>query len=155
MCLSQMLKHLYRFPNVLELESKNYYEQTNNVATIMDITKLSNEAFAILAQCEETRKPFGITVDPLRGNLKFVWAFKIDKAKAHREGFDSKRVHGTISLDNRFPGCQHCGEKRFYICGNCGSVVCWHGQERVTCPSCHQSGVLQTAETFDLRGGGY
>lgn len=35
----------------------------------MDITKLSNEAFAILAQCEETRKPFGITVDPLRETL--------------------------------------------------------------------------------------
>lgn len=118
----------------------------------MDITKLSNEAFAILAQCEETKKPFGITVGPLRGNLKFVWAFKIDKAKAHREGFGSKRVHGIISLDDKFSGCPYCGEKRFCICGNCGSIVCWYGQERVTC---HQSGVLHAAESFGLRGGGY
>lgn len=44
----------------------------------MDITKISNEAFAILAECEETKKPFGITVDPYRGAMKFVWAFKID-----------------------------------------------------------------------------
>lgn len=121
----------------------------------MEITKLSNDAFAILAQCEETKKPFGITVDPLQGKLKFVWAFKIDQAKAHREGFDGKYVHGVITLDDNFPGCPHCKEKRFYICGNCGSVVCWHGQERVTCPNCHMSGSLQAAESFDLRGGGY
>ncbi len=121
----------------------------------MEIEKISEEAFAILAQCEETRRPFGITVDPYKGNLKFVWAFKIDKAKAHREGFDSKKVHGTISLAQHFPGCPYCGEKRFYICGNCNSVVCWHGQERVTCPNCHKSGTLEAADSFDLRGGGY
>ena len=31
----------------------------------MDITPISKEAFAVLAECEETRKPFGITIDPL------------------------------------------------------------------------------------------
>lgn len=121
----------------------------------MDITPISNEAFAILAECEETKKPFGITVDPRRGDLKFVWAFKIDKAKAHREGFDGVKVQGAISLDSNFPGCPHCGSKRFYICDNCKTVVCWHGQERVTCPHCHQSGTIYRAESFDLRGGGF
>ena len=121
----------------------------------MDITPISNEAFAILAECEETKKPFGITVDPKRGDLKFVWAFKIDKAKAHREGFDGVKVKGTITLDNNFPGCPHCGSKQFYICDNCKSVVCWHGQERVTCPHCHMTGTISLAESFDLRGGGF
>ena len=121
----------------------------------MEITRLSNEAFAVLAQCEEAKKPFGITVDPYRGDLKFVWAFKIDRAKAHREGFYSKKVHGTVSLDTRFPGCPHCGAKRFYICGNCGSVVCWHGQERVTCPACGNSGGIEMASSVNLSGGGY
>ena len=65
----------------------------------MDITRLSNEAFAILAQCEETEKSFGITVAPQGNNLKFIWTFKIDKAKAHREGFDGINVHGAIILD--------------------------------------------------------
>lgn len=121
----------------------------------MEITKLSNEAFVILAQCEETRKPFGITVDPSQGKLKFVWAFKIDQAKAHREGFDGKHVHGVITLDDNFPGCPHCGEKRFYVCGNCGSVVCWHGQKRVTCPACGCSGSLELVSSVKLSGGGY
>ena len=85
----------------------------------MDITPISNEAFAILAECEETKKPFGITVDPKRGDMRFVWAFKIDKAKAHREGFDGIKIRGTISLDANFNGCPHCATKRFYICDNC------------------------------------
>lgn len=121
----------------------------------MAITPVSKEAFAIFATCEETKKPYGITVDPVLGRLKFVWAFKIDKAKAHREGFDGKHVNGAIILDDNFPGCPHCGEKRFYICGSCGVVVCWHGQERVACPNCKKTGTLKTAESFDLRGGGF
>ena len=35
-----------------------------------------------MAVCEETKKPFGITVDYVGSRrYKFVWAFKIDKEK--------------------------------------------------------------------------
>ena len=64
-------------------------------------------------------------------------------------------VNGTISLDANFNGCPHCGSKRFYICDNCKTVVCWHGQERVTCPHCHQTGTIYAAGSVDLRGGGF
>ena len=53
----------------------------------MDITPISNEAFAVLAECEETKKPFGITIDPKGKDLRFIWAFKINRSKAQREGF--------------------------------------------------------------------
>ena len=119
------------------------------------ITPVSNEAFAVLAECEETRKPFGITIDPKGRDLRFVWAFKIDRSKAQREGFASHSVNGTISLDVNFNGCPHCGSKRFYICDNCKTIVCWHGQERVTCPHCHNTGTIYTAESFSLKGGGF
>ena len=37
------------------------------------MTNLSNEAFAVLAFCEETPKPFGITVDKIQdGKYKVV-----------------------------------------------------------------------------------
>ena len=122
----------------------------------MDITPISKEAFAVLAECEETKKPFGITIDPKGRDLHFVWAFKIDRSKAHREGFDGASVNGTtISLDPNFNGCPHCGSKQFYICNNCKTIVCWHGQERVTCPHCHQSGIITTTESFNLKGGGF
>ena len=116
---------------------------------------LSEKAFAIMAVCEEAKKPFGITVDyvgPRR--YKFVWAFKIDKEKAHREGYDNKTVTGCVELDPHYPGCLHCGSKQFYIC-NCGKIVCYHGQRVVTCPECGQTGELSAVNEIDLKGGGY
>ena len=117
--------------------------------------KLSERAFAIMAVCEETKRYFGITVDEDGWDqYRFVWAFKIDKDKGKKEGYDSKTVTGSVTLDDEYPGCPYCGEKRFYIC-QCGKIVCYHGQERVTCPNCGQSGTLERVERIDLKGGGY
>lgn len=117
--------------------------------------KLSERAFAIMAVCEETKRYFGITVDEDGWDqYRFVWAFKIDKDKGKKEGYDSKNVTGSVSLDDEYPGCPYCGEKRFYIC-QCGKIVCYHGQSRVTCPNCGQTGTLERVEKIDLKGGGY
>ena len=117
--------------------------------------KLSERAFAIMAVCEETRRFFGITVDEDRWDqYRFVWAFKIDKDKGEKEGYDSKTVTGSVTLDDEYPGCPYCGEKRFYIC-QCGKIVCYHGLPRVTCPNCGRSGTLERVENIDLKGGGY
>lgn len=121
----------------------------------MAITPITKEAFAVLAMCEETKKPFGITIDPKGKTLKFVWAFKIDKEKAHREHFDSQKVRGSIVLDDNFQGCPHCHSKHFYICSGCGTISCYHGQRHVTCPSCCASGEIQAVESIELKGGGY
>lgn len=76
------------------------------------MTTLSNEAFAVMAACERTKQPFGITVDKIcSGQYKFVWAFKIDKEKAQREGYGKINVKGNITLDTEYPGCPYCGEK--------------------------------------------
>jgi hypothetical protein len=40
------------------------------------MAKLSKEAFAIMAMCEETKKPFGITVNPQNGCYAFTWHSK-------------------------------------------------------------------------------
>lgn len=120
------------------------------------MTPLSNEAFAVMALCRETKKCFGITVDKIcKGQYKFVWAFKIDKEKAHREGFDITNVKGAVSLDPEYPGCPYCGEKRHIVCSSCGKFFCYHGQKHVTCPNCGASGDIVAVEQVDLKGGGY
>ncbi|MGN0068007.1 MAG: TerY-C metal binding domain-containing protein [Bacteroides sp.] len=63
-------------------------------------------------------------------------------------------VRGAVVYDDYFNGCPHCGAKNFYICNCCGRVVCYHGQEVVTCPNCGASSTLQTVESVDLTGGG-
>ena len=117
--------------------------------------KLSNKAFAVMAMCEKTKEPFGITVDPREGCYAFSWAFKIKKEQAKREGYDKTHVRGSVMFDDGFNGCPHCGAKNFYICNRCGKVVCYHGQEVGTCPNCGSSSTLQAAESVDLSGGGF
>ena len=120
------------------------------------MTMLSNEAFAVMATCERTKQFFGITVDKIcSGQYKFVWAFKIDREKAQREGYDQTNVKGNVTLDAEYPGCPYCEEKAFYTCGQCGSIVCWHGEKEVTCPKCGNRGTITEAAEFDLKGGGY
>lgn len=119
-----------------------------------DITPLSEEAFVTMAVCEETRKPYGITVDrDAHDSFKLVWSFKIDKEKAHREGYDVKRVRGGVKQVANFPGCPRCGTKDWYCCSNCNTIVCYHGQEYVTCPNCGSRGRITQVEKIDLKGG--
>mgnify|MGYP002626797834 FL=1 len=120
--------------------------------------KLPEEAFVTMGICPKCKKPFGITVDKAderRNEYVFVWAFKVNAEQAHREGYDTKSVHGSVALDDEYPGCPYCEERHFYTCGKCGSIVCWHGEREVVCPKCGTSGLVTEVETLDLKGGGY
>ena len=98
-----------------------------------EITPLSKDAFVTMAMCEECKKPFGITVDKVSNRLfKFVWSFKIDADKAHREGYDATPVRGDVTEDARY-----------------------HGQSYVTCPKCGTSGEITSVEEIDIKGGSY
>lgn len=117
--------------------------------------KLSKEAFAVMAMCTHHKEHFGITVDSRKGVYTFYWGFKMKKDQARREGYDTKSVHGAIDYDSEFNGCPYCGAKRFYICNQCGKIVCYDGEEYVTCPNCGGGGTVQVAESFDLSGGSF
>lgn len=76
------------------------------------MSKLSKEAFAITAMCEETKKPFGITVDSRQGCHAFTWAFKINSDQAKCEGYDKTNVRGAVMYDPLFPWCSHMNKKK-------------------------------------------
>lgn len=118
------------------------------------LTPVSKNAFVVMAVCEKTKKPYGITVDPIGHNrFKFVWTFKIDKAKAKREHFDKTSVHGEIENDDNYPGCPYCGRDGHFFC-DCGAIVCWNG-DYMRCPNCGWQGQPSYGDEFDLSGGGY
>lgn len=119
------------------------------------MANLSKNAFAVMAMCSKKKKHYGITVDPRKGTYTFCWGFKINKEQAQREGYDTKSVHGAINYDPEFNGCPYCGAKGFYICGSCGKIVCYRGEEYVKCPNCGCGGSVRYAESFDLSGGGF
>lgn len=108
-----------------------------------------------MALCPKSHQNFGITVDSIaRNHYRFVWTFKIDAAKAHREGYDTQNVHGSIEIDSEFPGCPYCKSKQYIFC-TCGAVYCWHGQRVTTCPKCGASGEVTVATSVNLKGGGF
>lgn len=119
------------------------------------MTPISDNAFAVISYCPEAKKTYGISVDPIaKMRFRFVWAFKIGAEQAHREGYDSKTVTGSVELDNSFPGCPYCKSKQFLFC-TCGAVMCWHGQSVVTCPKCGLTGEVSTVTNVNLKGGGF
>ena len=109
-----------------------------------------------MGKCSQTNNPFGITVDKRGINYAFCWAFKISEAQAGREGYDKTHVKGNVVYDDEFNGCPYCGSKGFYICSRCGKVICYHGEEMVTCPNCGMSSSVRAGEgPVDLSGGGF
>ena len=120
------------------------------------MANLSKNAFAVMAICPKNKEHFGITVDPRNGVYTFCWGFKIKKGQAKREGYDSKTVQGAINYDADFNGCPHCEAKKFYICNCCGKIVCYNGEEYVTCPNCGDCGTVnKSAQSYNLSGGGF
>lgn len=119
------------------------------------MARLSDEAFAVVAGCPKVKQLYGITVNRCGYNYRLMWSFKISKEAAKREGYDKKTVKGAIDYDADYPGCPYCGSKQFYVCGNCGKLVCYYGEEKVTCPMCGYSSGVQMVEEIDLTGGGF
>ena len=117
------------------------------------MSRLSKEAFVIMAMCEDTKKHFGITVDSRNNHYVFIWAFKIKKEQASREGYDKKQVSGSVTFDAEFNGCPYCEAKQFYICYHCGKVVCYHNETYIVCPHCGESAdCIGTVDTVELSG---
>ena len=70
-----------------------------------------------MAACERTKQPFGITVDKIcSGQYKFVWAFKIDKEKAQREGDVYKR-QVVVQQKTKRPDYKPVIQQALQLCG--------------------------------------
>ena len=118
------------------------------------MSRLSKDAFAIMAICKKTKKYLGITVDLRNSQYVFAWAFKIKKEQASREGYDKKHVYGSVIHDSNFNGCPYCGSFQFYFCHHCGNVSCYHNEKRFKCPHCNEIGYnIGVVDTVELSGG--
>lgn len=115
----------------------------------------SKEATVIMARCNRTRLPFGITMEKRGGTWHQVWAFKMSEKSASVEDYGETMVQGQIVTDPEYPGCPHCGAHAWFSC-SCGKLTCLsESQTTATCSWCGFTGTLQSAESFDLCGGGF
>ncbi len=114
-------------------------------------------ATIVMAVCQRSKKPFAIRAEKIQKDWHFTWAFSIDEKRAKREGYDSTTIKGNIVLDNEYPGCPHCKNSYFVVCGNCNKIGCYNGKDSTyKCPECDNKGELTYTDEFDnIKGGGF
>jgi len=113
------------------------------------------EATVIMAKCKVSKEGFGIRAEKQGSSWTFTWAFKLSERAAKNEGFDQTNISGSISLAAEYPGCPHCGAKKFSQCGSCNKTACYVGkEEKVTCPHCGNTANVVHVESFDRIAGG-
>ncbi|TGX96150.1 hypothetical protein E5357_17165 [Hominisplanchenecus murintestinalis] len=115
------------------------------------------EASVVMAKCRTSHQPYGIRIEKRRNNTWYcTWAFKLSEKSAGNEGYGSTMISGRVDVDPEYPGCPYCGGNGWVSCGHCNKLTCYNGEgDSFTCAWCGNSGKLQSAETFDLSGGGY
>lgn len=112
------------------------------------------EEMVVMATCQQTKKTFGITARKIDKDYVFMWAFKLDKVSAQREGFEKNHVKGNIFNDDHYPGCPHCGASTWFQCGRCKRFVCARPEQKIVrCPDCGNEGEIVCSDSFDLSGG--
>ena len=108
----------------------------------------------VMATCQQSKLPFGITVHKVEKEYEFNWAFKITEASAKREGFDTNKVNGNIYNGPNYPGFPHCGATTWFQCGKCKRFVCMRPDQKVVkCPVCGNEGEVFVSDNFELNGG--
>ena len=123
------------------------------------------QAKVILAKCpyaySKSENLYGMRVQKFGSDWKRTWAFKIDAEKAHHEGYDKERSHGSFDPTAEYPGCPYCRSLSLAQC-SCGKTFCIKTEEgqrtrtmRRTCPWCGLTAEYTATETLDLQGGDY
>ena len=112
-------------------------------------------ANVILAKCTSENKIYGIRVERQSKDWVRTWAFPIQEDIAQQEGFDTVQIQGSLMETSEYPGCPYCKTNGFFICGTCGKLNCYHGEEWTTCEWCGNSAKTSGANEFKVEGGGY
>lgn len=104
---------------------------------------------AVMCRCSETNKLFGIRFDTKNGKkLEAEWAFPLKEGAEKREQGFSSSVSGRFEISSEYPGCPHCENTTFFMCGKCKKLACWDGKNsHVICPHCGFEGDLDSPIT--------
>jgi hypothetical protein len=108
----------------------------------------------VMGKCGVGKQGFGIRFE-LRDDSTWcaTWSFAIKDAVARKEGYESTRVEGRFSIDERFPGCPHCSSQNFFVC-SCDRLSCMKPEAlKVICPWCNQTCQVGGQAT-SISGGG-
>jgi hypothetical protein len=111
-------------------------------------------ANVVLCKCPHSKGIFGIRIEQQETDWVRTWAFKINEAKAKKEGFEKTKTTGSMTPTPEYPGCPYCGSMNLAQC-SCGKLFCWSSEStKAVCPWCGQTAEYQTVKTIDVEGRG-
>lgn len=113
------------------------------------------KANVILAKCRTERELYGMRVEERGGDWIRTWAFPIRQELAEKEGFDKVQIQGSFTTTEDYPGCPYCGTDGFFVCGKCGKLNCYRGEETTVCLWCGNRAGVRSVDRLDVTGGGY
>lgn len=110
---------------------------------------MTKEMVAVICRCSKTKKLFGMRFDKAKGNVwECAWAFPMKEGAEKREQGFSSSVSGRFEISSEYPGCPHCENTTFFMCGKCKKLACWDGKNsHVICPHCGFEGDLDSPIT--------
>lgn len=109
----------------------------------------------VMAWCNRSGKPFGITAEMRGKDIYFKWAFKMSESTSAKEGFDNTKISGNIITTKEYPGCPYCGAGSWFQCGANGHFNCleYNKSGMVKCAKCGHEGELEIWDNFNVTGG--
>ena len=95
-------------------------------------------AQVILIRCKLTKLLYGARIQQKKGNeWEMTWSFPIDNNRAKNEGFDKATINADCYAADEYPGCPNCGAMGYVLCGKCGKLTCWNGENASKCAWCN------------------
>ena len=103
-----------------------------------------------LARCQKTHQLFGVRFEKKNGTWCYNWSFKLNPVKSSKEDYSESVIEGLLVMEDDYPGCPYCQDRRFIIC-NCGKLNCGNIEgESLVCEWCHEK--VQLAGEYDGKG---
>ena len=111
-------------------------------------------ATVISAGCPRTRIRYGIRIELRNSVWHKTWGFIIPKKS--NENFSAEvDISSGLPNDSKYNGCPSCGAVELVQCGGCNTMMCFKGEEFISCPGCGKNLRIQEGGWDAVSGGGY
>lgn len=87
--------------------------------------KVNHKNYTVIpARCTHSNELFGIRGIYRSSQWHLTWAFRMTEHQAKIEHIENNTINGSAVFDSSYPGCPHCGNQTYVLCGACKHMTC-------------------------------
>lgn len=111
-------------------------------------------ATVITATCPSSEKKYGIRIELRNSVWHKTWGFLIP-VHSHENFSAEVDISSGLPNDSKYNGCPSCRAVELVQCGNCNTMMCYKGEDAITCPDCGRNLRIVEGDWDSVSGGGY